>query len=191
MFYVYHVKEKKWGCCEDRLEARLRDQGYSIKDVDRVITVGNLQKASQMERELQLEYSYPPDTNTYEELFTKVLTPNVKQKAKNTLIKKYGSISGPLNQPEVKAKIIAKQGSMTAHMNTPEMKLKMLEQKSVPVVQLSLQGDFIKEWSSQYLAIRELGLPSTFNGISNTVTGRQKTAAGFIWKYKSDYFKSE
>lgn len=185
MFYVYHIKGKKWGCCEDRLKARLRDQGYSLKDVDRVITLGNRKKASDMERELQIEYGYPVDTNTYEELFTKVLTPYVKQKAKNTLIKKYGSISGPLNQPEIKAKIIAKQGSMTAHMNVPEI----IAKRKKPILQFDKKNNFIKEWLSATDVERTLGIKSS--DICTCCKGKQKTAKGFIWKYKEDYFKSE
>jgi hypothetical protein len=184
MFYVYHIKGKKWGCCNNRLENRLRDQGYSIKDVDRVIIVGNLQKASQMERDLQVEYGYPLDTNTYEQLFKKVLTPYVKQKAKNTLIKKYGSISGPLNTPEVKAKIIAKQGNMTAHMNTPEIRAK----KSKQVIQLTLEGIIVKEWPSQSFASRELKIPQA--DISFCCNGKFKQAGGYVWKFKSSYFNN-
>lgn len=57
MFYIYHIKGKKWGCT-NRLEQRLKQQGYKISDVDRLIIVGNEDKAADMELELNKEYGY-------------------------------------------------------------------------------------------------------------------------------------
>jgi len=57
------------------------------------------------------------------------------------------------------------------------------------IVQLSLDGKFIKEWSS----ISEANKIYSKNGKGSSIpecckkNGRQKTAYGYIWKYKSDY----
>jgi hypothetical protein len=57
MYSLYHIKGVKWGCTKN-LEKRLKNQGYSISNLDRLITVGNIDKAAEMERELNLEYEY-------------------------------------------------------------------------------------------------------------------------------------
>ena len=48
--------------------------------------------------------------------------------------------------------------------------------------QYDLEGNFIKEWPSQAEAARFYNIDST--GIYNCCKGKQKTAGGFIWKYK-------
>jgi hypothetical protein len=58
MYYLYHIKGKKWGCAEN-LERRLKNQGYSIDNLDRLIIVGNIDMASDMEKQLNIEYGYP------------------------------------------------------------------------------------------------------------------------------------
>ncbi len=50
------------------------------------------------------------------------------------------------------------------------------------VGQYDLQGNFIKEWTSQSEAGRFYNIDST--GIYACCRGKQKSAGGFIWKYK-------
>jgi len=50
------------------------------------------------------------------------------------------------------------------------------------IVQYTLDGEFIKEWDCQIMAARALGLKQ--GSISNACLGRNKTAYGFIWKFK-------
>jgi len=54
---------------------------------------------------------------------------------------------------------------------------------SKPILQYSLGGDFIKEWTSAKLINEEMG----FNrpNIIAAANGGQNTAYGFIWKYKN------
>ena len=59
--------------------------------------------------------------------------------------------------------------------------LKNGEKCSKKVKQFSLDGSFIKEWSSTIEAARSLKINQ--GNISNVCTGRSKTAGGFIWKY--------
>lgn len=63
---------------------------------------------------------------------------------------------------------------------TPEEIEKMKLQKSIPVLQFDLNGNFIKEWKSQIDVRRELNL-----FINNACKGRRKTTGGFIWKNKT------
>lgn len=53
---------------------------------------------------------------------------------------------------------------------------------SKPVLQYSLDGDFVKEWSSAKSIEQTLGLSQ--GNISNCCRGLQKKAYGYKWKYK-------
>ena len=50
------------------------------------------------------------------------------------------------------------------------------------VVQLSLDGEFIAEFESARIADKTTGV--SYKQISQVVTGRQKKAGGYIWRYK-------
>lgn len=54
---------------------------------------------------------------------------------------------------------------------------------SKPVLQYSIEGKFIKEWSSMKEAARGLGISSP-RDIKRCCTGERKTRAGFIWRLK-------
>lgn len=60
---------------------------------------------------------------------------------------------------------------------------------SKPVVQLSLNGDFIKEWVSASEAGRCLGVSSV--AIRNCCSRKVNTSLGFKWYYKKDYQLSQ
>lgn len=53
--------------------------------------------------------------------------------------------------------------------------------RSKPVYQYDLEGNFINEFPSISEAERQIG-----GDIKSACAGRQKTAGGFIWKYKED-----
>ena len=57
--------------------------------------------------------------------------------------------------------------------------------KMKPVLQYDLKGNFIKEWESGKKACIFLGF-NNVDGVSACCLGRQKTAFGFIWKFKKD-----
>ncbi len=50
----------------------------------------------------------------------------------------------------------------------------------MPVLQYSLDGDFIKEWSNVNSATQALKI----SGIGEVCRGKQKSAGGYIWRYK-------
>lgn len=56
-----------------------------------------------------------------------------------------------------------------------------------PVVQLSLDGDFIKEWQNAEWAYRELGISSSSIGDVCKHLPHHNTAGGFKWMYKDEY----
>lgn len=87
MFYLYHIKGKKWGCTK-RLEQRLKKQGYSISDLDRLITVANLELADSLERQLNNEYGYSNQHQSYIKTIAKSVKGGKSNKnATKTLLK--------------------------------------------------------------------------------------------------------
>ena len=51
--------------------------------------------------------------------------------------------------------------------------------KKIPILQYSLNGEFIREWPSATDVGREVN-----KGISQCLRGKSKSSYGFIWKYK-------
>ena len=51
--------------------------------------------------------------------------------------------------------------------------------RSKPVLQFSLENEFIKEWENAGIAAEELNI--SYAGIRNCVTGKTKTSGKFIW----------
>lgn len=60
---------------------------------------------------------------------------------------------------------------------------KIREIRSVKIIQMTKQGEFIKEWNSVSDAQKTLEI----NNITTVCRGRQSTAGGFKWMYKEDY----
>lgn len=58
----------------------------------------------------------------------------------------------------------------------------MISKNKVIVIQYNKNGEFIKEWESASDAYRELNISGT--SIANNISGRSKSAGGFVWKYK-------
>jgi len=52
---------------------------------------------------------------------------------------------------------------------------------SIPILQLDLEGNIVKEWESSSQAQKELNLTS----INNCLKGKNKTCGGYKWKYKN------
>ena len=80
---------------------------------------------------------------------------------------------------------IAKKGKQSPRKGTKlsESTIElMVQHKRKPVIQFSIEGDFIREWIDMASAERELKI----NNIGKACKGKQKTAGGFIWKYKKE-----
>lgn len=73
--------------------------------------------------------------------------------------------------------------SMTGRVLTEETRKKIRENNpSKPVLQFSKDGEFISEYPSTREASRHIGCDNS--SISACCRGKQKSAGGFIWKYK-------
>ena len=55
------------------------------------------------------------------------------------------------------------------------------KKRSIPIIQFSKSGEFIKEWPSLSEAYRQLGIPQP--NICTCLKGRRKSAGGFVWRY--------
>lgn len=64
-----------------------------------------------------------------------------------------------------------------------EVKNKLSIANSIPVVQLSIEGDFIKEWVGAKKAENDLKL----KGITKACKGKAITVGGFRWIYNDDF----
>lgn len=64
---------------------------------------------------------------------------------------------------------------------------RMSKLHSKPVVQLSLEGVFIKEWESIAKIISSFGLRAHDSNISKCCKGKCKSYQGFIWVAKEEY----
>ena len=56
-----------------------------------------------------------------------------------------------------------------------------IEKQSIPIIQLTKSGEFIKEWPSAREADRQLGIHQQH--ICQCCKGRYKSAGGFVWRY--------
>lgn len=81
-----------------------------------------------------------------------------------------------------KQQLISQQRSekMKGRKQTPEHTKKCAESKYKPILQYTLEGEFVREWECIKHAKNTLHI---FH-ISEVCNGKQKTAGGFIWRYK-------
>ena len=71
-----------------------------------------------------------------------------------------------------------KGGKKTGAINGKKSAIK----QSIPILQLTKDGEFIKEWQSAMEAQRQLGIGHS--SICRCCKGRLKSAGGFVWRYK-------
>ena len=100
-------------------------------------------------------------------------------------------IPNPNNLPEVNHKDEDKENNSVHNLEWCSSKYnanfgtrtqRQAEKLSKPVLQYSLDGEFVKEWSSTIGVERNLGY--LHNNISNCCNGKRKSAYGYIWKFK-------
>lgn len=61
------------------------------------------------------------------------------------------------------------------------------KKNSIPILQFSKDGEFIKEWPSAKEAERQLRISQSH--ICHCLKGRLKSAGGFVWRYKKPLLK--
>ena len=121
MYHLYHIPDRKeWGCTK-YLENRIKKLGYQMSNVDRIITVSNIDKAADMEKELNLEYGYGWNkSQDYRRIKKMATLGGFKTGKQNGLnLKKSGklqkfAILGGLKQGPIQGKKNAESGHMSA-----------------------------------------------------------------------------
>lgn len=63
-----------------------------------------------------------------------------------------------------------------------ETKAKISEKHKKPIVQYSIDGEFVERYDSKLTAAKKLGISPS--NITNVLRGRAKTSAGYVWKYE-------
>lgn len=62
---------------------------------------------------------------------------------------------------------------------------KMIKSKSIPILQFSKTGEFIKRWNNAKEVERNLEICSS--DIYKCCKGKKKTCGGYVWGYEKDY----
>jgi hypothetical protein len=177
MYYIYHIPGKKVGCTK-RLEQRLKEQKVKLSDCDRIITTPCIKKASQIEKELQIEYGYKIDAIDYQKMheFSKKgcrgFTPEQRDKG----LKK--SHEGNLGYKA----LLEKYGIDYIKSNWDKARISAIEKTSIPVLAYDKLGNFIGEYKSTHDAGRQLNIWQ--QNICHVLNGKLKSTGGYIFKHK-------
>ena len=106
-----------------------------------------------------------------------------KENVNNPLtISKYNANTGRIVSNETREKISL---ALKGRKMSKESISRTIKGTSKPIIQLTLDGNFIKEWESATIIERDLHL--TNGNIGKCCKGLIKQSYGFIWKYKYVY----
>lgn len=139
---------------------------YSRAKISKVKT-GNLYKTKKLpEGLIEKLYETKPIQNIADEL-------NLDFSTIQRFLKRKGIYKRNKNKPPISKE-------------TKEKFLKRKVRRSVVVIQCDLEGNFIKEYKSIKEACLCVNKPNREGDITAACRGKQKTAFGYIWKYKND-----
>tara|TARA_R110000787_G_C13335286_1_gene437721 strand:+ start:526 stop:1032 length:507 start_codon:yes stop_codon:yes gene_type:complete len=167
MYSIYHIEGVKIGVSKN-VKRRMKQQGYTMKDVEVLEEHTDIYKVSDREQQLQKEYGYPVDRNPYWKI-VKMAILNAKIGAPN--ISTQSRIKGGVTQ--------GKHNVDSGHH------AKMVAKRKRSVLQYDLNSNLIKEWECAAYAEKALGAKS-MGGVVNNIAGRRKHFKGYIFKYKED-----
>ncbi len=154
MYYIYHIKGKKWGMTNN-LVRRLKKQ--NLNKVNDVILEEDIDTAADLEKELNIRDGYEwNDSQDY-----RIILKAARKRGNNFWESK--------NTKEQKAHML-------------KMMQASIDKRSIAILQYDLDGNFIKEWKSQSQAARTLEIYQ--GNIWKVLKGMRKQAGGYSWKYK-------
>ena len=179
MYTIYHIPGIKVGCSIEP-DKRVRAQGYDSYEVLEVIST--IEEASEREIYWQIKLGYGRDcTITYQHMMKVCAiahTPEVYKKIKETR-----KTSKAWNNKTYKLTEQGLQARMKV-LNNPDTIKKRLTNRKKCILQYDKQGNFIKEWQSAADVQKTLNISALDLGAC--ARGEQKTAYGFVWKYKNN-----
>jgi len=157
MYTIYEVPGVKVGCTSRSPEVRVKEQGYTqFRVIEEAVDIN---VASERERYWQEKLGYGRDTVSY--ITTKAFLDKCQTSTARQNWKKSIKVS---------------KRWRSARDRWSEKRLKTIQQ-------YSLKGELIEEWKQAKLAAAYVG--TSIVNIRGCLIGRQKTAGGYIWKYKS------
>ena len=174
MFYIYHIPTFVWKDgsigkigVSINPKTRVKNQGYS--DFETLETHTDIFEVSKRELELQKQYGYKVDNSYYWE--TLEAQKHIPTKARV----KGGKVSATKSWQENRERQLTKckKGGLIS---------KQLYSKII--LQYDLKNNFIKKWVGMKETARAFNM--TASGLSGALNGKQKTWAGYKWKYKED-----
>jgi hypothetical protein len=169
--FIYHIFGKKIGVTSNVVR-RMKEQSVKEGEYEILEEHTNAKTASVREQELQVQHGYRVDNIPYWKTLRnakKSFTPEaIAKKIANTDYKAF------------QAKRIANIDYKARTANTDYKASRAKIEKSV--IQFDKQDNFIKKWKSATEAKNELGYKDTCT-ISACLTGKQKKAQGYVWKY--------
>jgi hypothetical protein len=196
MYYIYHIPNYvyadgsigKIGATSD-LEYRIkRNKRDSLEPFDNweILEEWDCKfKVSEREIELQKQYGYKVDTKPY----WKSIEIPTKQgciKGGKTQGKKMveSGMIYKISNNKLRSKAGKIGGKVSSIWNREQMQ-ELAKKNRKPIYQYDLNGNFIKEWKSMVECAKHLN--GTKVSISRCCRGKQKTAYGFIFKFKENH----
>ena len=178
MYYIYHIpKRKEWGFTTN-LEKRLEKLNYTYNDLDRVISVGNIDKAADMEAQLNIEYGYGWNTSQDYRRVTKMGLKGAKIGGDRNVE------NGNIFRAQQRS-VEVRTGTKHSEQTKMKIKLKAIGRKSsrqIPILVFDKENNFIAEFESQCLAAKELGLHQ--GNVNLVLKSKLKSTGGYKIKYK-------
>ena len=175
MYSIYHIKGVKWGMTKN-LNQRLKQQGYALSDVAAVIKEEDLDKAADLERELNLRDGYGWNSS---QDYRKVLDfMNHNNRHKHNFTKEESTLGGYITG---KKKTPKQQKARKENIKIATEAAQKANKK--PIIQMDLDGNFIKEWDSTAECCKQLNLHGS--NVSRVLNGLQPYHKGYTFKYKN------
>jgi hypothetical protein len=190
MYYIYEVFGVKIGCTDNPVRRVEKQQGYSPEQYTILESYTDIKIASEREKELQLEKGYPQEISTYENIIKRVSEISDYRRGKPgklTIPWTYTpeAIQNRINNSPLKQmgeKTSKRQkGKIQPQFLTEESKKKAIENRKKKVAAYFKDGSLFKVFNSPTDAALELNVKRGI--IYDTLSGRQKTSRGYIWKY--------
>jgi hypothetical protein len=198
IIYIYideinSLDRKDWGPIESYWIEQFRQWGFEVVNLRKKGGGGPEFQTEEAKRKIQkytLEREYKPEwarkisqkkmgTNGYPKGIKRPKEFGAKISSHLTRNKKIGEGNKGKKKPQVGIKL---QGipKTEQHKQNISNSSRGKTRNNKPITQHDLEGNFIKEWTSRAEAKKWLGS----GDIAGCLSGKQKQAGGFIWKYK-------
>jgi len=178
MYTIYHIPGVKVGCSK-RVEARVRDQGYTNYEILEVCNT--LEEATTKELYWQDKLGYGKDDSQHHYSYMNRMTQASKTEKAITKWKQSTDASEVYKKSQYQKGIMLNKDPIVL----AKRRAYVIEKRKTlrPVLQFDLQNNLIKKWSCVQEAATTLNLDNgsiwkCCNGYKN-----KKTYLGFIWKY--------